>query len=127
MNYETFKKIRVKHIPSLFSHADEPNSYKNISINCILMKSRYRATFSNLVFLEGIQQEFLKAISCPAASYICLIASKDCPRIGLIPSSRKVIFQSRQMKFLHLIPLGQLYTKSGFQIPLDLTKKRTAT
>ena len=35
MDYETFKKIRVKHIPSLFSHADEPNSYKNISINCI--------------------------------------------------------------------------------------------
>ncbi len=28
------------------------------------MKSRSRATFSNLVFLEGIQQEFSKAISC---------------------------------------------------------------
>ena len=61
MDYETFKKIRVKYIPSLFSHADESNSYKNISINCIFDEIMLSGDFLQFGVFRGHTARILES------------------------------------------------------------------
>lgn len=55
----------MKHNTSLFSHADEPNSYKNISINCIFDEITLPGDFLQFGVFRGHTARILESYILP--------------------------------------------------------------
>ncbi len=65
MDYETFKRIKVKHVPSLYSEQDQPNSYKNISINCIFEEVSLPGDFLQFGVFKGHTARIFESFILP--------------------------------------------------------------
>ena len=65
MKYETFKQIKIKHIPALYTELDKANSFKNISINCIFEEISLDGDYLQFGVFKGHTARILESYILP--------------------------------------------------------------
>ena len=65
MNYETFKKVKVKHVPALYDDNNKWVSYKNISVNQIFEEISLPGDFLQFGVFRGHTARIIQSLIFP--------------------------------------------------------------